>query len=214
MARRAMPARHAHGAAPYPGFADQAGQRQQLAGVNPGLLDMLAKLQLALPEQLPAAAPEPAADGRAAERVLPAAPEGKHAAGQPVARRREHHRPAVAHFRDRVRRREHPAGDARADPVPAGAGAEGGLAGQGFLLPGSASGAPHDRPDVAHGLGAAARRRRSAVPGDAARRRPGRPRFGQRSRARLPKRWPNSKRASKPKRASPRPRSRRRSPPR
>jgi hypothetical protein len=40
-----------NGAAAYPGFADQGGQ-QQAGGVNPGLLDLLAKLQLALPEQL------------------------------------------------------------------------------------------------------------------------------------------------------------------
>jgi hypothetical protein len=51
-----------HGAAPYPGFADQSGH-QHAGGVNPGLLDLLAKLQLSLPEQLAGSRSEPAATG-------------------------------------------------------------------------------------------------------------------------------------------------------
>jgi hypothetical protein len=49
-----------HGAAPYSGFAGHGGH-QQAGGVNPGLLDMLAKLQLSLPEQLAGSRPEHAA---------------------------------------------------------------------------------------------------------------------------------------------------------
>ena len=47
---------------------------------------------------------QPRRSVRIAKRVLPAAPEGKHAQGQPDARRRKHHRPAVADIRDRIRR--------------------------------------------------------------------------------------------------------------
>ncbi len=51
-----------HGAAPYPGFADQTGH-QHPGGVNPGLFDLLAKLQLSLPEQLAGNRSETAATG-------------------------------------------------------------------------------------------------------------------------------------------------------
>jgi hypothetical protein len=52
----------AHGAGAYPGFADQ-GAAQQPGGISPGLLDLLAKLQLALPEQLAGSRPGPGAGG-------------------------------------------------------------------------------------------------------------------------------------------------------
>jgi hypothetical protein len=50
-----------HGGIPHNSFAEQGGQ--QLVGVNPNLLDLLAKLQAALPEQLQGGPVEPAATG-------------------------------------------------------------------------------------------------------------------------------------------------------